>query len=97
MEADLTDHMAKEEQMLFPLMLRGGHPMIGHPIAAMRHEHDAHAAHLAALDRLTRGGEPPAGACTTWRALYAGTRKLAADLREHMHIENNILFPRFGG
>ena len=48
------------------------------------------------LDRLTGGGVPPQGACNTWRALFAGTRKLAEDLQEHMHIENNILFPRFG-
>ncbi|MGG5811528.1 iron-sulfur cluster repair di-iron protein [Falsiroseomonas sp. CW058] len=95
MEAELGDHMAKEEGVLFPLMRRGGHPMITHPIGMMRHEHDGHAEHLRALDRLTTGGVPPAGACNSWRALYAGTRKLADDLVEHMHIENNILFPRF--
>jgi regulator of cell morphogenesis and NO signaling len=40
MQAALESHMAKEEQVLFPLMLNGGHPMIGHPIGMMRHEHD---------------------------------------------------------
>lgn len=97
MQAELEDHMLKEEQVLFPLMLRGGHPMIVHPIGMMRHEHDGHSEHLRALDALTDGGVPPAGACNTWRALYAGTRKLADDLMEHIHLENNILFPRFGG
>jgi regulator of cell morphogenesis and NO signaling len=96
MEEELLSHMAKEEQVLFPLMRRGGHPMITHPISVMRHEHDGHAEHLRELDRLTDGGVPPAGACNTWRALFAGTRKLAEDLQQHMHIENNILFPRFG-
>lgn len=97
MAAELEDHMQKEEQVLFPIMLRGGHPMIGRPIAAMRHEHDNHGAHLRALAALTHDGVPPANACNTWRALYAGTRKFTDDLMEHIHIENNVLFPRFGG
>lgn len=96
MEAELCDHMAKEEEVLFPLMRRGGHPMIGHPIAAMRDEHDGHAAHLLELARLTRNFTPPAGACGSWRQLCAGARKLRDDLAEHMRIENDILFPRFG-
>ncbi|TCZ55988.1 iron-sulfur cluster repair protein YtfE [Roseicella aquatilis] len=94
--AELEDHMQKEEQVLFPLMRQGGHPMIGHPISMMRHEHDSHGAQLRTLEALTTGGVPPAGACNTWRALYAGTRKLADDLMEHIHMENNVLFPRFG-
>ncbi|SDE25731.1 iron-sulfur cluster repair protein YtfE [Belnapia rosea] len=93
---ELEEHMQKEEQVLFPLMRRGGHPMIGHPIGMMRHEHDSHGAQLRALDALTTGGVPPEGACNTWRALYAGTRKLTDDLMEHIHLENNVLFPRFG-
>lgn len=97
MAAELGDHMAKEENVLFPMMRRGGHPMIAQPIAMMRHEHDDHGEHLEAMDRLTHGGVAPDGACNTWRALYAGTRKLAEDLTEHVHIENNILFPRFVG
>lgn len=97
MEAELGDHMAKEERVLFPMMRRGGHPMIAQPIAMMREEHDDHGEHLAALERLTQGGQVPEGACNSWRALYAGTRKFADDLTEHVHIENNILFPRFVG
>jgi regulator of cell morphogenesis and NO signaling len=96
MEQELSDHMAKEEQVLFPMMRRGRSPMIAMPISVMRSEHDGHAGHLRALDALTHGHVPPADACGSWRALYAGTRKLAEDLVEHMHIENNILFPRFG-
>jgi regulator of cell morphogenesis and NO signaling len=96
MGAELLDHMKKEEQVLFPMMRAGGHPMIGHPIGAMREEHDAHGEHLRAVDALTMGGVPPEDACNTWRALYAGTRKLAEDLTEHVHLENNVLFPRFG-
>jgi regulator of cell morphogenesis and NO signaling len=96
MEQELSDHMEKEEQILFPMMRRGRSPMIAMPISVMRSEHEGHAAHLRALDTLAHGHVPPADACGSWRALYAGTRKLAEDLVEHMHIENNILFPRFG-
>ncbi len=97
MQAELEDHMQKEEQVLFPLMRQGGHPMIVHPIGMMRQEHEGHAEHLRALEALTDGGVPPAAACNTWRAVYAGTRKLTDDVMEHMHLENNVLFPRFGG
>jgi len=94
--AELGAHMDKEEQVLFPLMRRGGHPMIAHPIGAMRHEHDETGEQLRAVEELTNGGALPEGACNTWRALYAGTRKFADDLMEHIHLENNVLFPRFG-
>jgi regulator of cell morphogenesis and NO signaling len=92
---ELESHMQKEEQILFPLMRRGGHPAIGNPISMMMAEHDAHGAHLRALEALTNDFTPPDEACTTWRALYAGTRKFADDLIEHIHTENNTLFPRF--
>ena len=97
MAAELEAHMQKEERVLFPLMRQGGHPMIGQPIRVMRAEHDDHGTHLQALEALTRGGVPPEGACNTWRALYAGTRKFADDLMDHVHLENNLLFPRFQG
>ncbi len=95
--AELESHMMKEEQVLFPLMRSGGHPMIAHPIAAMRHEHDEAGELLGRIEALTEGGVAPAHACNTWRALYAGTRKFADDLMEHIHLENNVLFPRFDG
>ena len=95
MSSELEEHMQKEEQVLFPLMQRGGHPMIAQPIAVMLAEHDDHGAHLRALESLTGDFTAPDGACPTWRALYVGTKKLADDLVEHIHIENNVLFPRF--
>lgn len=96
MAGELEDHMQKEEQILFPLMRRGGHPMIGQPIAVMLAEHDGHGAHLRRLESLTNDFTPPDDACPTWRALYVGAKKLADDLVEHIHTENNVLFPRFG-
>lgn len=95
MAEELEAHMRKEEMVLFPLMQRGGHPMIGHPIAQMRHEHDAHGARIRALEEITGGCGAPADACATWRALYVGVRKLIDDLMEHIHLENNVLFAQF--
>jgi regulator of cell morphogenesis and NO signaling len=97
MAEELESHMAKEEQVLFPLMRRGPHPMIGTPIAVMRSEHHEHGERLRELDRLAHGMRLPADACTTWRALYAGLGKLTDDLMEHIHLENNLLFPQFAG
>jgi regulator of cell morphogenesis and NO signaling len=92
---ELESHMRKEEQVLFSLMLRGGHPMIAQPIAAMLAEHDDHGAHLRELERLTHDFTPPEDACPTWRALCLGAAKFADDLIAHIHTENNLLFPRF--
>jgi regulator of cell morphogenesis and NO signaling len=94
---ELEQHMQKEEKVLFPLMLRGGQPMIVQPIAAMLAEHDDHGDHLRTLENLTGGFSAPDDACATWRALYVGAKKLANDLVEHIHTENNVLFPRFQG
>jgi regulator of cell morphogenesis and NO signaling len=91
----LDEHMAKEEQILFPMMRQGGHPMITAPISRMRFEHDEHGERLANLETLTGGLQLPEDACPTWRALYTGLRKLIDDVHEHVHLENNILFPRF--
>lgn len=95
MRDELEMHMQKEEAVLFPMMRQPPRPMIAHPIARMRIEHDDHAALLRELHRLTHGGVPPGDACNSWRALYAGTRKLADDLTQHIHLENNVLFPQF--
>jgi regulator of cell morphogenesis and NO signaling len=65
------------------------------PIMRMRIEHDEHGERLEKLPALTSEFAPPEGACTTWRALYAGCAKLDGDLREHIHLENNKLFPMF--
>jgi regulator of cell morphogenesis and NO signaling len=92
---ELDSHMQKEEQILFPMMRSGGHPMIGGPISVMLAEHDDHGENLRKLEALTNDFTPPDDACTTWRALYAGARKLTDDVMEHIHTENNKLFPRF--
>ncbi len=95
MSTELQQHMAKEELILFPAMKQSTAAGLDMPIARMRHEHDDHGAHLRELDRLTNGVTVPADACRTWQALYAGLAKLTDDLMEHIHLENNVLFPRF--
>jgi hemerythrin-like domain-containing protein len=95
MQDELLDHMAKEEQILFPMLRAGGSPMVRHPIMAMRREHTSHGEQLERLMALSHDATPPAGACNTWRALYSGIAQLQNDLISHIHLENNLLFPRF--
>ena len=96
MTSELEQHMCKEELILFPAMKRHAAGVrLDAPIARMRHEHDDHGEHLRELDALTDGITLPAGACGTWQALYAGLAKLNEDLMQHIHLENNVLFPRF--
>jgi regulator of cell morphogenesis and NO signaling len=67
------------------------------PISVMLAEHDDHREHLRELERITSQFTVPDDDCPSWRGLYAGAREFADDLVEHIHAENNLLFPRFGG
>ncbi len=94
MADELEDHMAREEATLFPAMRRiesGLETTIGE----LRDEHDDHGALLRRIETLTDDFTLPPGACRSWAALYASTARLAEDLMEHIHLENNVLFPRF--
>jgi len=97
MAPELEAHMQKEEAVLFPMMRMGGNPMIVHPIAMMRMEHEDHEANLARLTDLTGNFRTPDDACGSWRTLYRGVAKLVADLRAHIELENTVLFARFEG
>jgi len=103
MQAELADHMLKEEQILFPAIRtleesegpgEAGFASIGQPIQVMMAEHDSTGRALETLRRLTDGFTPPDWACNTYRAMLDGLRELEADLHQHIHEENNILFPR---
>lgn len=95
MESELEQHMTREETTLFPAMRRRTNGSLDTPIDELRHEHDDQGAMLRRLESLTDDFTLPEGACRSWQALYIGTAKLAEDLMEHIHLENNILFPRF--
>lgn len=99
---DLLPHLAKEEQVLFPLtiqLLGAVEPTtfdcgsVASPLRVMLAEHDRAGELLASLRRRTDGYAPPEDACPTWRALYAGLADLEADTHRHVHLENNVLFP----
>lgn len=92
---DLETHHQKEEMALFPMMLAGRRDGMDAPIGCMMDEHKDVLEQLAGLARITGDFTPPEGACTTWRALLELCRQIDADLREHMHLENNLLFPAF--
>jgi regulator of cell morphogenesis and NO signaling len=95
MLGELEVHMSKEELILFPAMRRRLEGGLDVPIAQMRHDHNDHSEHLQRLEELTDNFTLPDGACRSWQALYAASAKLAEDLVEHIHLENNVLFPRY--
>jgi len=104
--SELQDHMAKEEGVLFPYidMLAGASernekcapPPFGtirNPVRMMEAEHAAAGESLYEIRRLSSNYAPPADACTTYRAMYGELRDFEMDLHQHVHLENNILFP----
>jgi regulator of cell morphogenesis and NO signaling len=100
LSADLRSHMRKEEAVLFPAIRTveaggGRTPIpISAPITVMEAEHDHAGALLSELRTITDGYVAPEWACQTFRALYHGLAELEAAMHVHVHLENNVLFPR---
>jgi regulator of cell morphogenesis and NO signaling len=107
LRTELEAHLMKEEQILFPLIKEteafvhgGGAKPVSHcgsvanPIRQMEREHDDAGNELAIMRKLTGGYQLPIDACQTFAALYEGLAAMEADLHEHIHLENNILFPK---
>ncbi len=94
MKQELLQHMHKEEVILFPLIKAGRGLEADCPIALMRQEHDSAGSSLQKIRELTDNFTVPEGACNTWRALWHGLENLEKDLHQHIHLENNIFFPR---
>jgi regulator of cell morphogenesis and NO signaling len=93
--AEMQSHMGKEEQILFPMIRRGARgEAVFMPVRVMESEHDAHREQLVKIRELTDDLRLPANACATWTALYRGLETLEAELMQHIHLENNILFAR---
>lgn len=91
---ELLDHLEKEEQGLFPILLSGRSGAPAPTIIALEREHEDVALALQKTRALTTDLVPPAEACTTWRALYLRLDELEGELMEHVHLENNVLFRR---
>ena len=104
---DLAAHMKKEELILFPfirkmaLAKRNGEELvqprfgtIENPIAMMMHEHDGEGERFRKIAELTENYNPPADACTTYQTTLNMLNDFEKDLHKHIHLENNILFPK---
>jgi regulator of cell morphogenesis and NO signaling len=104
---ELSTHLLKEEQVLFPYVERMEAALLAgervpaaffgtvkRPIASMIAEHDDAGALLSQIRLLSSGYSAPDGACPTFLGLYRGLEEFERDLHQHIHLENNILFPR---
>jgi regulator of cell morphogenesis and NO signaling len=99
--------MKKEELILFPFVKRMtktkesdgilSQPSFGsvsNPIAMMMHEHDNEGERFREIAALTDHYTPPADTCTTYKVTFAMLKEFEEDLHKHIHLENNILFPK---
>ncbi|SDZ97416.1 regulator of cell morphogenesis and NO signaling [Flavobacterium gillisiae] len=104
---ELAQHMKKEELMLFPFIKKMvtasisdeliAQPHFGtvkNPIAMMMAEHEAEGDRFAKIVELTNNYTPPADACNTYKVTFAMLQEFEQDLHKHIHLENNILFPK---
>ena len=107
LKSELDDHLAKEEQILFPMIIdlcaaqqnntgwQAGHcGSVSNPIRVMNFEHESATAMLNRIRELSSDFTPPAEACNSYRFLYEKLKEFEADLVEHMRIETNVLFTR---
>lgn len=93
-QADLESHMMKEERVLFPLIQQGMGRNASMPVRMMMLEHEDHDAAIEQLLLLTDQLHVPEHACGSWQRLYAALAEFVQDLRDHIALENDILFPR---
>lgn len=104
---ELKQHMMKEEQLLFPYIKylvevknKTGKPekpffgTIKNPISMMEAEHESAGNLFAEIWQLTNSYTTPADACKTFKVYYKELKEFEEDLHKHIHLENNILFPR---
>jgi len=107
LKQDLLNHMAKEEQVLFPYIVQlqqaidsgSAKPLpffgtVNNPIRMMMMEHDAAGDMLRNIRELSSNYTPPADTCVTYKTVYESLEELERDLHTHIHLENNLLFPR---
>jgi regulator of cell morphogenesis and NO signaling len=104
-DAALTHHLYTEELVIFPLIrqLAGGAPperraeaqeSLGYHLEHLEQEHQAAGRELERMRAVTSNYALPEDACESWKALYDGLAAVEADLHQHIHLENNVLFPK---
>ncbi|GAB3428725.1 iron-sulfur cluster repair di-iron protein [Niabella aquatica] len=99
---ELTEHLKKEEQILFPYIRKTitegpSRPAFGtveNPISVMMDEHSSEGARFQKIAELTDNYTPPEDACNTYRVTFSLLKEFEEDLHLHIHLENNILFPK---
>ena len=104
---ELTTHLMKEEMVLFPYIVRmeeaaiEKEPLVPapfgtvqNPVSMMEHEHDSAGNALRAMREASNGYSAPADSCVSYQTLYKTLAAFETDLHQHIHLENNILFPR---
>lgn len=104
---ELTDHLAEEEVVVFPMIVKletekananveaeESRVSVGNPLALLIQEHDHAGVLLAEIRSLSRDFNTPEHACSTYHAFFEGLKDFERDLHRHVHLENNILFPR---
>jgi len=100
LQEDLMEHTAREDATLFPAIVAaetrgtGGDQGIERSITALEAEHDQTGRALARIRQVTGDYTPPEWACPTFRGLYYGLSELEREMHLHVHLENNVLFPR---
>lgn len=91
---ELELHMHKEEMILFPILKSNPYSRPAGPIDVMVHEHLEHSYLIEKILKLTNNLTPPEEACNTWRALYVNLEHFVNELKDHISLENNVLFKR---
>lgn len=99
---ELTSHMKKEEQVLFPYIkkmielndLNAPFGTVQNPIKMMMHEHDTEGERFRKIAELSNNYTPPNDACNTYKVTFHLLKEFEEDLHLHIHLENNILFPK---
>ena len=95
LRSELETHMRKEETGLFPaIAAHKPFAAVDNPLATLEAEHEIAGEALARIREITKGFQSPEYACVTYRALMSGLQELEQDLHMHIHLENNVLFPR---
>jgi regulator of cell morphogenesis and NO signaling len=98
LKEEIEAHLRKEEEVIFPaiaaLLAGRTNGSIAQGIEELESEHDGAGDLLKAMRQITDDYQVPEGVCATYEALYRGLQELEADLHRHIHLENNVLFPR---